>query len=157
MPVIFHALPTLDVCNLQAGHPDFYGHSAERTTSSGSGTPCRHCLSNTPAGETMRILSYRPFENDQPYAEVRPIFLCGKKCEKFKTSSDLPPILQSSPEYLVKGYCTDDRIVYGTGEIVSPDDFTAACDAVFADTKVAYIHVRSAINNCYMCKITRTL
>ena len=157
MPVIFHALPTFDVRNLQAGHPDFYGQPAERTTSSGSGTPCRHCLSNTPAGETMLVLSYRPFENNQPYAEVGPIFLCGEKCEKFETSSDLPSILQTSPEYLVKGYCADDRIVYGTGEIVSPDDLTAACEAIFADTKVAYIHVRSARNNCYMCKITRTL
>ena len=155
MSILFHALPTDTVRALQAGHPDFYGQPAERTVSDGAGNPCRHCLSDTPKGKTMLILSYRPFADDQPYAEVGPIFLCGDTCECFHTSGELPPILKTSPDYLIKGYGSDDRIVYGTGKIVEPDVIVGACEQIFSDPNVAYIHVRSARNNCYQCKITR--
>lgn len=155
MPILFHALPTIAVRALQNGQPDFYGQPAERAVSGGAGTPCRHCLSDTPKGEQMLILSYRPFPDDQPYAEVGPIFLCGDNCERFAASGALPPILQTSPDYLIKGYSADDRIVYGTGVVVAPDNLVEACEAIFTDAKVVHIHVRSARNNCYQCKITR--
>ena len=155
MPVLFHALPTDDVRKLQAGQPDYYGQVPERAVSDGAGTPCRHCLSDTPEGDTMLILSYRPFLDDQPYAEVGPIFLCGNNCERFEASEYLPPILRTSPDYLIKGYGADDRIIYGTGQIIAPDNMVNACESIFEDTDVAYIHVRSARNNCYQCKVTR--
>ncbi|MCK4861020.1 MAG: DUF1203 domain-containing protein [Rhodobacteraceae bacterium] len=156
MPIMFHALPTADVRALQNGQFDFYGQPAERAVSDGAGTPCRHCLSDTPKGAQMLIVAYRPFTDDQPYAEVGPIFLCGDHCEQFVASSATPPVLRSSPNYLIKGYGSDDRIVYGTGIIVAPDSMAAACENILTDNKVAYIHVRSARNNCYLCKVSRT-
>jgi len=155
MPILFHALPTDTVRALQNGQPDFYGQPAERTVSDGQGNPCRHCLSNTPEGQQMLILSHRPFPNDQPYAEVGPVFLCGDACERHQTSGTLPPILQTSPDFLIKGYGADDRIIYGTGKIVTSDELIATSVRIFGDHDVAYIHVRSARNNCYQCKITR--
>lgn len=155
MPILFHALPTDDVRALQDGQPDFYGQPAERAVSDGAGNPCRHCLSDTPEGAEMLILAYRPFPADQPYAEVGPIFLCGDECERFEASGTLPAILQTSPDYLIKGYGADDRIVYGTGIVTAPDKLIAASEAIFTDASVAYIHVRSARNNCYQCKIIR--
>ena len=156
MPVLFHALPTDQVRKLQAGQPDYYAQTPERVESDGEGTLCRHCLSDTPLGETMLILSYRPFSDDQPYSEVGPIFLCANNCEQFETSRILPPILRTSLDYLIKGYSTGERIVYGTGQIVSPDDMVSACEDIFTNSDVTHIHVRSARNNCYQCKITRT-
>lgn len=155
MPIVFDALPSDAVRALQNGQPDFYGQIAERAVSDGTGNPCRHCLLDTPEGQPMLILSYRPFPNDQPYAEVGPIFLCGDACARFQTSGALPPILQTSPDYLIKGYGVDDRIVYGTGKVVAPGKLVNACEDIFTDAKVAYIHVRSARNNCYQCKVTR--
>ncbi len=155
MSILFHAMPTDVVRALQNEQPDYYGQPAEETISDGAGNPCRHCLSDTPEGARMLILAYRPFADDQPYAEVGPIFLCGDTCERFETSGSLPPILRTSPDYLIKGYGADDRIVYGTGVVIAPDKLTEACEGIFTDTTVAYIHVRSARNNCYQCKITR--
>ena len=155
MPILFHALSTDTTRALQDSQPDFYGQPAEQAVSDGAGNPCRHCLSDTPMGQPMLILSYRPFPSDQPYAEVGPIFLCGGTCERYQTSGVLPPILQTSPDFLIKGYGTDDRIVYGTGIVITPDGLIAASERIFADPDVAYIHVRSARNNCYQCKITR--
>ena len=155
MPIMFHALPTNTVRALQDDQPDFYDRPAERTTSDGAGNPCRHCLAHTPEGQPMLVLSYRPFPNDQPYAEVGPIFLSGDACERHQTSGALPPILRSSPDFLIKGYGADDRIIYGTGVVVASDRLIDASEQIFTDPDVTYIHVRSARNNCFQCKITR--
>ncbi|MGE4610567.1 MAG: DUF1203 domain-containing protein [Paracoccaceae bacterium] len=155
MSVLFHPLPTPEILALQSGAPDFYGQPAELSISDGQGTPCRHCLSDTPENAGMLILSYRPFPSDQPYAEVGLIFLCAGECARVEPSTELPPILKTSPDYLIKGYGNDDRIVYGTGKIVTPEKMIAAAQSIFSDPEVAYIHVRSARNNCYQCKITR--
>jgi hypothetical protein len=155
MSILFHALPTDTVRALQNGQSDFYGQPAERAVSDGAGNPCRHCLSDTPDGQPMLILAYRPFPFDQPYAEVGPIFLCGEACERHQTSGELPSVLQTSPDYLIKGYGANDRIVYGTGVVVAPDKLIAESERIFAAPDVSYIHVRSARNNCYQCKITR--
>lgn len=155
MAILFHALPTDTVRALQDDQPDFYGQHAERTVSDGAGNPCRHCLSDTPEGQSMLILAFRPFPSDQPYAEVGPIFLCSDACERHQHSDALPPILQTSPDFLIKGYGVDNRIVYGTGVVIERDTLIAECERIFADSDVSYIHVRSARNNCYQCKITR--
>ena len=67
----------------------------------------------------------------------------------------MPEVLTTSPDYLIKGYGLDDRIVYGTG-VVSPTlELEARLEAIFANPDVAYIHVRSARNNCYQARVDR--
>ncbi|KHA50658.1 DUF1203 domain-containing protein [Sulfitobacter geojensis] len=150
----FTALPTTAVRALQNGGTDAYALACETATSDGAGTPCRHCLTHIPKGEDMLILAYRPFAKAQAYAETGPIFLCARDCTRGGGTS-LPPILTTSPDYLLKGYCAQDRIVYGTGKIVTPAEIAAYVADVFADKNVAYIHVRSARNNCYQLRIDR--
>ncbi len=151
----FHPIPTEQARALQNGGPDFYGQPAERTVSDGYGNPCRHCLRHIPAGRSMLIAAYRPFPTDQPYAEVGPIFLCGDHCIAPIPWPVLPDILTSAPDYLIKGYTADHRIKYGTGAIVASDQIIAACTRIFDDQSVDYIHVRSARNNCYQCRVSR--
>jgi Protein of unknown function (DUF1203) len=55
----------------------------------------------------------------------------------------------------VRGYGADDRIVYGTGGVVATEAIAARAGELFADAQVAYLHVRSARNNCYQCRIDR--
>lgn len=153
----FHALATDTVRALQDGQPDYYDQTPETHISNGAGLPCRHCLDYVPKDAPFLILSYRPFTEPQPYAEVGPIFLCGDECEQFKTSSELPPILKTSPTYLIKGYTSDNRIKYGTGIVIPPSEIKSASEKIFEDETVAYIHVRSATNNCYMCLVTRNV
>jgi hypothetical protein len=108
----FVPLPTEAVRAVQAGGADANGQVPERRVSDG-GNPCRHCLKMIPAGAGMLVLAWRPFPALQPYAECGPIFLCADPCEA-GGGEDLPEIL-ASPDYIVRGYGTDDRIVYGTG------------------------------------------
>jgi len=47
----------------------------------------------------------------------------------------------------------EDRIVYGTGRIVAPTLLPETARHTFRDPRASYIHVRSASNNCYQCRI----
>lgn len=57
--------------------------------------------------------------------------------------------------HLIKGYGANDRIVYGTGKIVPSNDLDAEAAAILNRDDVAYVHVRSSVNNCYTCRIDR--
>jgi len=155
MPVQFEALPTETVRALQRGGADAYGQMPERRTSDGGGVPCRHCLRNVAAGEPYLVLAYRPFPALQPYAETGPIFLHAGECERASPGAECPEILIASSNYIVRGYGADDRIVYGTGGVVRTGEITDWAQALFARGDVAYVHVRSARNNCYQCRIGR--
>jgi hypothetical protein len=137
-----------------AGAADANGQPPERAIAEGSGNPCRHCLQMIPEGAPMLILAHRPFPRPQPYAEVGPIFLCAEPCDPPMDTSAMPAIL-ASPDYILRGYAADDRIVYGTGAVIPTGRIIAEAEARLADPRVAYLHVRSARNNCYQLRIDR--
>jgi hypothetical protein len=155
MQLTYEALPSDLVAALRAGGPDANGQPAERgATSDGKGVPCRHCLHDTPAGQEYLILSHRPFPEPQPYAEQGPIFLCAGDCVRWP-GDGVPPILTTSPDYLLKGYSADHRIVYGTGRIVACAGVPAYAQALLSDPHIAFVDVRSARNNCFQLRIRR--
>jgi hypothetical protein len=153
MAIRFIALETETERALQAGAPDVNGVPPERHIASADGLPCRHCLDMIARGEEFLILAHRPFPVPQPYAEQGPIFLHADACQR-GGGGQIPAFL-GSPRYIVRGYGADDRIVYGTGQIVATSDIPAAAEGLFENSAVRYAHVRSATNNCYHCRIER--
>lgn len=151
MPTIT-ALPTDLVRAWQSGAPDAYGNPPERHVSHGTGNPCRHCLDFIPEGAEMLVLAHRPFPGLHPYAETGPIFLCASPCARFE-GPGIPPALRASPDYLLKGYGADDRIVYGTGKVVAAEALMTHAEWVLDRPGVAYVDVRSARNNCFQARI----
>lgn len=147
----FVAIPTDAVRAYQAGGLDANGQAPERQVSDGGGNPCRHCLGLIPKEAGMLVLAHRPFPKPQPYAEVGPIFLCSDPCAA--GGGGVLPEMLASPEYIVRGYGADDRIVYGTGGVVATGAIAARAEELLADPRVAYVHVRSARNNCFQCRI----
>ena len=154
MPILFTPIPAKSARHYQAGGADANGQRPERVLSDGDGNPCRHCLRFIPKGRGMLILSHRPFPAPQPYAETGPIFLCAELCDAPADRAAIPEIL-SSPDYILRGYGVDDRIVYGTGAVVPTDRIAAEAEARLGDPRVAYVHVRSARNTCYQLRIDR--
>jgi hypothetical protein len=146
-------LPTEIVRAYQAGGADANGMPPEHAVSDGEGNPCRHCLCPIPKGAPMLILAHRPFPAPQPYAELGPIFLCADPCERWE-GEGLPPIA-TAPDYIVRGYTAGDRIRYGTGAVVRTPDLPDRARQLLARDDVAYLHVRSARNNCYQFRIDR--
>lgn len=149
-------IPTGTVRAYQRGEPDANGMAPERAVSDGSGNPCRHCLTYIPKGAQMLVLGHRPFAAAQPYAETGPVFICAHACDPFQ-GPGLPPVLDTpdGEARLLKGYSPDDRIVYGLGRIVPLAELAPAADEMLNDPRVAYVHVRSSLNNCYTCRIDR--
>ena len=151
----FVGLPTSEVRALQSGGLDANGQRPERRQSDGVGNPCRHCLEDIEAGEEMLVLSYRPFPTPQPYAEAGPIFLHGRRCARHPAQAQPPSMFLERQQMLIRGYSSDHRIKYGTGRIVATADLAEECAAVIQGLDIAYVHLRSASNNCYQCRVER--
>ncbi|WP_425087937.1 DUF1203 domain-containing protein [Stappia sp.] len=151
----FLALDTDTVRRYQAGGPDANGQTPERATSSGGGLPCRHCLRQIPEGAPYLILAHRPFPQAQPYAEIGPIFLCAEPCERHPDSDTLPEMFAGMDRLIMRGYGHDQRIVYGTGDLVDTSQIEARAEGLLARDDIAFVHLRSARNNCYQGRIER--
>lgn len=152
----FSAMPTEDAMKFWAGGEDAYGMKPETQISDGEGVPCRHCLQDVGKDEPFLILAYKPFAEDQPYAETGPIFLHAKSCQRHAETDQTPESFKKRPSYLMKGYYANDRIVYGTGRNVEPTGIEAYAKELFSSNPdIAYIHVRSTLNNCYSTRIDR--
>jgi len=156
MTLDYQALPGELARAWRRGAPDAYGMAPERGhVSDGVGVPCRHCLHDVPAGRGYLVLAHRPFPELQPYAETGPIFLCEDDCARWPGQAP-PPILSTSPDYLLKGYGADFRIVYGTGRVVPASEVPGHAAALLADQAIAFVDVRSARNNCWQLRICRS-
>jgi hypothetical protein len=151
----FVSMPTETARAFQAGGLDANGQVPERHVSDGDGVPCRHCQQDVAAGAPYLILNYRPFPALQPYAETGPIFLHADACPRYPEVAALPPVIAIRKLFLLKGYNAQDRIVYGTGTLVSPAELPEAATRILARDDVAYVHARSGTNNCYQCRIER--
>lgn len=149
----FQPIATVTARHYQSGGLDANEQVPEQHVSDGQGNPCRHCLGLIPNGAAMLVLAHRPFPAPQLYAEVGPIFLCAEPCMA-GGGEDLPAML-TSPDYIVRGYGADDRILYGTGGVVATGQVAARAEALFADPRVDYLHLRSARNNCFQLRIER--
>ena len=147
----FTPIPTATARAYQSGGPDANGQPPERHISDGAGNPCRHCLKMIPQGAAMLILAHRPFPAPQPYAELGPIFLCVDGCA-VGGGAEIPEIL-AAPDYIIRGYSAENRIVYGTGAVVPTASIASEAEARLNDPRVAYLHIRSARNNCYQLRI----
>lgn len=153
MTLHFTPISTELARTIRAGGPDAYGRPAERQMSNSDGNPCRHCLRPVPQGEAMLVFALRPFSSAQPYAETGPAFLCAKDCNAFAPSSETPVIFRGKT-MLIRGYDADERIVYGTGQVVPPEMLRQACADLLTRPDVAQVHIRSATNNCYQASVS---
>ncbi len=52
-------------------------------------------------------------------------------------------------------YGHDDRIVYGTGAVVATHKICERAHELLEREDIAYLHMRTARNNCYACRIER--
>jgi hypothetical protein len=139
---------------IRDGGLDAHGQPAVRRVAVGAANPCRHCLGLIAEGEGQLVLAHRPFERLQPYAEVGPIFLHERDCERYDRAT-LPAWFAYLQPALVRGYGSDDWIRYETGDVVPGQQLAAACEAIFGNPEVAYVHIRSKFN-CFQCRVDRT-
>ena len=153
----FTGMTTEEAKKLWEGGTDAHGNLPERAVSDGKGNPCRHCLQMIEEGAEFLVFSHRPFSQCQPYAEQGPVFLHAEPCEAFDpephSNQDLPPVLEDSPRYLLRGYDENERIVYGSGTITETNQIRETSDQLLKQERITFVHVRSATNNCWQARI----
>lgn len=149
----FSGIPTGQYEYFRAGGADANGQPPLVVVAEGVANPCRHCLGLIDEGESKLVLSYRPFEATQPYAETGPIFLHQTKCERYE-SHELPGWFSFLDPAAIRGYGADDWIRYETGQIVRGASLHQAAQEIFADASIAYVHIRSKFG-CYQCRVDR--
>ncbi len=154
MRPIFIPLPDADAAHYRAGGADAYGLTPERRIATDGDIPCRHTLRLLPPGTPYIVVAHRPFAGLNPYTETGPIFLAAEPGPGAGPSPDLPPFLNSS-RYIVRGYDADERILYGTGAVTPTAEIIDACARLLARAEVAFVHVRSASNNCFHVRVER--
>ena len=154
MKLGFVAIPSDDATHFWRRGVDAYGRLPEHATSDGDGVPCRHCLKMLQAGQAYLILAYRPFTGVNPYTETGPIFLHATRCQRAVMQEGLPEILDSD-HYLLRGYNVAERIVDGTGGVVKTAEIREHAARLLDRPNVAFVDVRSAAHNCFLCRIVR--
>lgn len=135
MQLNYNAIPTNFARSIQQGGNDAYGNRPDRIISDGQGNPCRHCLEEIPKGEGILVFAYKPFSGIHAYSETGPIFLCEKECERHQETA-MPKIANGVDGYLIRGYDAEERIIYGTGDLVAKADIEAFARKTFGNPQV---------------------
>ncbi|MFS4582519.1 DUF1203 domain-containing protein [Phaeobacter sp. C3_T13_0] len=153
MRLEFNALPSDVVEAIHHTGLDSYGDPVERHPSAElDGMPCRHCLQNVPEGAPYLALPHRPFRSRNPFAETGPIYLCADMCTR-AAPTEVPPTVLQADAYILRGYSATERIVYSTGAVIPRAKLTDYAAELLARPEVAFVDLRSASNNCFLCRI----
>lgn len=146
-------IPTDQVEHIRSGGPDAHGQRTLVRVAEGVANPCRHCLGLIAEGDRKLIFAYRPFANPQPYAEIGPIFLHERACERYESDS-LPSWFAFLDPAIIRGYDSEDWILYETGQVASGAELDGVCRDILENPKVSYVHIRSKYN-CFQCRVDR--
>ena len=148
----FIAMPTHEFKQFQRGKVDANNQVGKTQISNGSGLPCRHCLTDIDQSDSCLLFAYRPFNSVNPYTESGPVFIHKQDCKRFVQRS-IPKIILERQHVIIRGYDDQDTIVEDTGQVIKTDDFMRKAKEVLYTENVDYMHVRSASNNCYFCRV----
>ena len=152
MHIKFEPMDAATAARLRGGGPDAYGNPPERRMSDGAGVPCRRCMKLVGQGEPYLIVAWRPFAATHAYAETGPVFLHADPCEPDAGVEHGLPEFLTSPDYILRGYDADERIVYGTGGVIAREAIPARIEELLGQPAVEAVHIRSSRNNCYHCR-----
>ena len=116
------------------------------------GFPCRISLADAEVGETVILLPFTHHEVDSPYRASGPIFVRENAKEAQLAPGEVPELV-TSRTMSVRAYNKAGMML--DGSIVPGPEIKAHIKKVFADPKMAYLHVHNAGAGCYSCKVER--
>ena len=155
MAIYFSGIPTEDARKIQRGGVDAYGQLPERYESRSDDLECRHCGRFIAPGEGVLLFAWRPFADQQPFAETGPILLHERECDPLTEVERIPDTVTAPETRLVRGYDADSHIIYGTGQVTATQDIHDYCESLLKNPDVSFIHIRSATNNCWQGRVER--
>lgn len=149
------AIPPAAVAPVRATRRDGWGNddlTPTRVTEAHS-TPCRVCLRDAEPGDEVLLFSYSPFAGPTPYRTVGPVFAHATECPPYAHDGAIPEQL-ARRLLSVRAMTADARI--RVSDVCEGRELAAMIDRLFADPAVAELHVHTARNGCYLCKVVRS-
>lgn len=128
---------------------DDFGHDAVVYRDA---APCRVCLRIGAVPENLLLLSYRPLDDCNPYAEVGPIFIHEDPCEPYSAFDAFPEDFVSR-EVVIRAYDREGRIA--AAMVAQPGLGADAAAEFLRNPEIAEVHVRHVSYTCYDFKIVR--
>jgi len=142
---------------IRATRKDDFGHEVIEQLANGLG-PCRVSLKPFKRGEDKRLLlMHSPFSVNNAFNQSGPVFIHSEEVEEYSDVYRFPPEVKADkihfPLTLI-GYDTDQQMVYT--KLVGDDDVDELIIRIFNQhPEIEYLHARSAVAACYICKIER--
>jgi Protein of unknown function (DUF1203) len=116
------------------------------------GFPCRTSLQDATIGEEVILLPYQHHKTNSPYQATGPIFIRKNAVEAIHELNEIPTMLLhrllSLRCYSIEGIMINATVVEGEIAIEILLD-------IFANEKIAYVHIHNAKPGCYNCVAER--
>ncbi len=123
-----------------------------RVADADHGYPCRISLSDAAAGEELLLLSYEHLAEDSPYRAAGPIYVRRHARPRTLEVGEVPPYV-SARQISLRGYSARHLMV--DAQVCEGTEVAAHITEMFADPKIAYIHLHNARPGCYSCRAER--
>jgi hypothetical protein len=147
-------LPAGQFAELQRAADDELGRRGveRRIVDEPNSAPCRISLQDAAVGEEVLLLNYQHLATASPYAGSGPIFIRRTATQAFD-GMNLVPAQQRRRLLSVRAYDATDHMV--DAEVAPGSELEALIERLFADARVAYLHVHNARRGCYACRVDR--
>lgn len=147
----YTGIPAADLDRIRCNRRDDFGHQlVERAAE--AGLPLRCCLRLAEAGERIALIAFRPSSLGGPYAEVGPVFVHTGDCPGYPAADAFPPDF-AGRRAVLRPY--DAAGLMMAGLVAAPGESPAALERLFADPRVASVHVRNVVAGCWNFSVRR--
>ncbi|MCC7506873.1 MAG: DUF1203 domain-containing protein [Saprospiraceae bacterium] len=116
------------------------------------GCPCRVSLSDAEPGEELLLLHYLHHDTGSPYQASGPVFVRKNASTARPGVNEIPPFLLHRL-LSVRGY--DEGGMMVSALVCEGVELASRLHELFANRKIAYIHVHNAKPGCFNCAVYR--
>ncbi len=116
------------------------------------GYPCRVSLVDAEIGETVVLLNYEHQFASSPYRAAGPIFIRRGAVTARPAVGEIPVMFRHR---LLSARAYDAEGMMAAAEVVKGTELEAAIGRLFADPRVAYLHLHNAGPGCFNCRVER--
>jgi hypothetical protein len=117
------------------------------------GFPCRVSLMDAEPGERVVLVPFAHQDADSPYRASGPVFVREAAHQAAFGVDDVPELLRLRVLSL-RAYDADALMV--DADVVEGRDVESFIARLFADARVAYLHVHFARPGCFACRVDRS-
>lgn len=116
------------------------------------GFPCRVSLVDAEVGETVLLVPFVHHDVLSPYRASGPVYV-RRSARTASPAADEVPGMFRHRLLSVRAY--DGAAMMAGAKVVDGKELEAAIRRLFADERVAYLHIHNAGAGCYNCSVVR--